>query len=76
VDLRNLASLYELPPVDWAAVEARRDRGLTLTPDTGGDGRQACWLTTINPDGSPHVNGIGALCVATIRPGGATRGHY
>jgi pyridoxine/pyridoxamine 5'-phosphate oxidase len=63
MDVRNLASLYELPPVDWAAIQARLDRGLTLAPDTGGEGRQACWLTTINADGSPHVNGIGALWV-------------
>ncbi|HYS34434.1 MAG TPA: pyridoxamine 5'-phosphate oxidase family protein [Pseudonocardiaceae bacterium] len=63
MDVRNLADLYELSPVDWAAVEARLDRGLTLAPDSGGEGRQACWLTTINPDGSPHVNGIGALWV-------------
>jgi hypothetical protein len=63
MDVRNLAGLYELPPVDWAAIEARLDRGLTLAPDNGGEGRQACWLTTINADGSPHVNGIGALRV-------------
>jgi hypothetical protein len=63
MDVRNLADLYKLPPVDWAAIEARLDRGLTLAPDTGGEGRQACWLTTINPDGSPHANGIGALWV-------------
>lgn len=63
MDVRNLADLYELPLVDWAQIESRLDRGLNLAPDIGGEGRQACWLTTINPDGSPHVNGIGALWV-------------
>ena len=35
--------------------------GLSQAPGTGGPDRHTCWLATINPDGSPHVNGIGAL---------------
>ena len=60
---RNLADLYHLPLMDWAAIEARLDQGVTLAPDTGGPNRHSCWLATINPDGSPHVTGIGALWV-------------
>ena len=33
MDVHNLADLYELPPVDWAAIQARLDRGLTLARD-------------------------------------------
>jgi PPOX class probable F420-dependent enzyme len=58
---KNLADIYELPLVDWAGVEARLDRGVTQAPGTGGPDRHTCWLATINPDGSPHVTGIGAL---------------
>lgn len=60
---KNLADLYGLPLMDWAAIEARLAQGLTQAPDTGGPNRHTCWLTTINPDGSPHVTGVGALWV-------------
>ena len=59
----NLADLYELPLLDWGPIEARLDQGMTQAPGTGGPNRHTCWLATINPDGSPHVNGIGALWV-------------
>jgi PPOX class probable F420-dependent enzyme len=49
--------------MDWAAVEARLDQGITMAPDTGGPNRHPCWLATINADGSPHVTGVGALWV-------------
>lgn len=61
MEARNLAALYDLPLLDWASVEARLRAGITQAPDTGGPKRHTCWLTTINPDGSPHVTGIGAL---------------
>ncbi|EFC81931.1 pyridoxamine 5'-phosphate oxidase-related FMN-binding protein [Parafrankia sp. EUN1f] len=60
-DATNLADLYDLPPVDWAFIQARLDGGLTQAPGSGGPGRHTCWLTTLNADGSPHVTGIGAL---------------
>jgi hypothetical protein len=60
-EAKNLADLYGLPLVDWRAVTGRLDRGLTQAPGTGGPDRHTCWLATINPDGSPHVTGIGAL---------------
>ena len=59
MDTTNLAELYDLPPMDWAA------GGL---PPVGGTHpgarrrwaeRHTCWLTTLNEDGSPHVTGLG-----------------
>jgi PPOX class probable F420-dependent enzyme len=61
VEARNLAKLYDLPPVEWDAVAARLDRGVTQAPGTGGPDRHTCWLATINTDGSPHVTGVGAM---------------
>ena len=63
VDAKNLADLYDLPPLDWAPIEARLAEGFSQAPGTGGPNRHTCWLATINPDGSPHVAGVGALWV-------------
>jgi PPOX class probable F420-dependent enzyme len=60
-EAKNLADLYDLPLVEWSAVTARLDQGVTQAPSTGGPDRHTCWLATINNDGSPHVTGIGAL---------------
>jgi Pyridoxamine 5'-phosphate oxidase len=59
----NLADLYDLPTMDLDAVQDRLDRGFDQAPGSAGPDRHTCWLTTINPDGSPHVTGIGALWV-------------
>jgi hypothetical protein len=61
MDATNLADLYDLPVLDWAPIEARLAEGLTQAPETGGPNRHTCWLATINPDGSPHVTGVGAV---------------
>ncbi|MCU1460219.1 MAG: pyridoxamine 5-phosphate oxidase-related FMN-binding [Acidimicrobiales bacterium] len=63
MDTTNLADIYGLPPLDWAPIASRLDRGVTQAPETGGPNRHTCWLATINPDGSPHVTGVGALWV-------------
>ena len=63
VETKNLADLYHLPPVDWDAVTAPLDAGVTQGPETGGPNRHTTWLTTINADGSPHVTAVGALWV-------------
>jgi len=63
METKNLADLYDLPPIDWAAITARLDQQLPQAPGTGGPNRHTCWLATINPDGTPHVNGVGALWV-------------
>ena len=61
MEATNLAELYHSPLLDWASIEARLRAGLSQAPGTGGPDRHTCWLATINPDGSPHVTGIGAL---------------
>ena len=53
--------MYGAPLLDWDRIEARLDEGLTQAPDTGGPNRHTCWLATINPDGTPHVTGVGGL---------------
>jgi PPOX class probable F420-dependent enzyme len=63
MDATNLADLYELPLMDWTALEARLEEGLAQAPGTGGPDRHTCWLATINADGSPHLTGVGALWV-------------
>jgi Pyridoxamine 5'-phosphate oxidase len=63
MDVANLADLYNLPPLEWAPIQARLESGISQGPGTGGPSRHTCWLTTINPDGSPHVTGIGASFV-------------
>jgi PPOX class probable F420-dependent enzyme len=63
MDAINLADLYDLPVLDWHQIRARLDDGITQAPEAGGPNRHTCWLTTINPDGSPHVTGVGALWV-------------
>lgn len=61
MEATNLASLYQTPLLDWARIETRLEQGVSQAPGAGGPDRHTCWLTTINPDGSPHVTGIGAL---------------
>jgi hypothetical protein len=63
MDVKNLADLYELGAIAWSRIETRLDQGLTTAPGTSGPDRYSTWLATINPDGSPHVTGIGALWV-------------
>ena len=58
METKNLATLYDLPPVDWDAVAASLPEG--QSGDPGGPGRYTAWLATTNPDGSPHVTGVGA----------------
>ncbi|MCW2547072.1 MAG: pyridoxamine 5-phosphate oxidase-related FMN-binding protein [Mycobacterium sp.] len=60
---KNLADLYEMPPVEWSRIETRLDQGLDQAPTTGGPDRHTSWLATINRDGSPHVTAVGALWV-------------
>src|SRR5918993_2747319 len=58
METKNLATLYDLPPVDWDAVAASLPEW--QSGDPGGPGRYTAWLATTNPDGSPHVTGVGA----------------
>src|SRR3954468_22145724 len=60
MDTKNLADLYELPPLGGATVAARLDRGFGQAPGAGGPDRHTCWLTTLDADGGPHTTGVGA----------------
>ena len=60
MDAKNLAGLYDLPLVPWDLVEARLSGG-SLAGTEGPDNRS--WLATVNPDGSPHLTGLGPLWV-------------
>jgi hypothetical protein len=57
---RNLDG-YGTPPIEWERVQAVLDSQLTQAPGTGGPQRHTTWLTTINPDGSPHVMAVGVM---------------
>lgn len=59
----NLATIYDLPTMDWDRIEQRLASGVSQAPGTGGPNRHTCWLATINADGSPHVTGVGAIWV-------------
>jgi len=63
MEAKNLDDIYGSPLLDWARIQARLDEGVPQAPHTRGPDRHTCWLATINPDGSPHVTGVGALWV-------------
>ena len=50
---------YGTPPIEWDRVRDMLSSEITQGPDTGGPNRHTAWLTTINPDGSPHVTPVG-----------------
>jgi hypothetical protein len=55
---RNLDG-YGAPTIQWGRVKAVLDGQFTQAPGSGGPRRHTVWLTTINPDGSPHVTAVG-----------------
>lgn len=57
---RNLDG-YEAPTIEWIRVKAVLDGQLTQRPGSGGPQRHTTWLTTINPDGGPHVMPVGVV---------------
>ena len=59
---RNLDG-YGTPAIEWARVRQVLDTQVTEAPGTGGPDRHTFWLTTINPDGSPHVMPLGVITV-------------
>jgi len=63
IEAANRGERYDLDLLDWAAITARLDAGLSQAPGTGGPDRHTCWLATIDPDGAPHVTGVGAIWV-------------
>jgi Pyridoxamine 5'-phosphate oxidase len=49
------------PPIEWERVRDVLTSEITQGPDSGGPNRHTTWLTTINPDGSPHVTPVGSV---------------
>jgi Pyridoxamine 5'-phosphate oxidase len=62
IGTRNLDG-YGAPVIDFTRVVDVFDHGFTQAPGTGGPGRHTSWLTTIDPDGRPHVMPLGLLTV-------------
>ena len=59
---RNLDG-YGTPPIEWQRVRDMLAVDITQVPGSGRPDRHTPWLTTINPDGSPHVTPVGAVQV-------------
>src|SRR3954447_21132535 len=59
----NLADRYGTPLVDWRRIEQRLAGDIGQAPGSAGPNRHTFWLVTVDPDGRPHVTGIGALPV-------------
>ena len=54
MDQKNLAELYDLEPVPWS-------RALEALEKGDQKGNETSFLTTVRPDGRPHVAGVGAV---------------
>jgi nitroimidazol reductase NimA-like FMN-containing flavoprotein (pyridoxamine 5'-phosphate oxidase superfamily) len=52
---------YGAPEIPWERVASILDGDLPQAPGTGGPDRHTSWLTTVRPDGRPHVAPVGAL---------------
>ncbi len=75
ISQRNLSG-YDLPPIEWERVREAMATDHTQAPDTGGPNRHTTWLTTLNPDGTPHVTPIGRVQIDGVwyfNSGPATR---
>jgi hypothetical protein len=59
---RNLDG-YGTPAIEWARVRQVLETQLTQAPGTGGPERHTSWLTTTNPDGTPHVRPLGVISI-------------
>ena len=53
METKNLAELYDLPPIPWE----RARKAL----ESGEPQKQTTFLATTRPDGRPHLTGVGAL---------------
>ena len=75
ISQRNLSG-YDLPPIEWERVREAMATDHTQAPDTGGPNCHTTWLTTLNPDGTPHVTPIGRVQIDGVwyfNSGPATR---
>jgi hypothetical protein len=60
MDAKNLAEAEGLPLIEWSRVDTEIAERLNGW-EPGAPDRPACWLTTINADGTPHMTSVGAL---------------
>lgn len=58
---KNINSDSAASVQDWADVVGLLDQGDFMSLDNDGPPRYTTWLTTLNPDGSPHVTAVGAV---------------
>jgi hypothetical protein len=57
---RNLDG-YGTPAIEWAGVEQQLSTNVSQAPGTGGPNRHTAWLTTLDPNGAPHVRPVGVV---------------
>lgn len=57
--ITNLGAADGLPPVEWDGIAEKLAAG--SAPAADAHNARTTWLTTINPDGSPHVTAVGAI---------------
>ena len=57
---------YGAPDIPWSKVSDILDAGFTQAPKSGGPDRHTCWLSTVNPDGSPHTVPLGILWIDRV----------
>ena len=50
---------YDAPPIEWDHVARQLRTNLPQAPGDGGPNRHTAWLTTLGPDGAPHVRPLG-----------------
>ena len=62
-EAKNLATLYDLAPLDWEDVRRTLAGNLDQEPGTGGPDHHTFWLSTIDGDGRPHLTAVGAFWV-------------
>ena len=62
---RNLDG-YGTPSIAWENVRDTLASDITQAPGTGGPNRHTAWLTTINPDGTPHVTPVGFIQLSAV----------
>ncbi len=60
MEAKNIDSPSDKPVQEWSDVAAQLDKGEFLSLDNAPP-RYTTWLTTLNPDGTPHVTAVGAL---------------
>lgn len=59
MEIINLGTADQLPPVDWTRIVATLEARTPPAPDAHNS--RTTWLTTLNDDGSPHVTAVGAI---------------